>query len=220
MADVSDLSHDDQVALWAGRVVRKEAEIESMLRTIYYELAGQGLSWAIVPEAFAAVSRDVRTMLKAADIPDDYRDDCLAVLDKLGEAHRKRNRIVHDQWVQQSPGSFTSAPKGVSGGTPKAEVVWDVSEFEDCFMELRFLFAQISGIHWSLNCYIGDVRDLWQDMLPGNREAIAGRIKMITDNTWEFTDPTFIAEEKERQRVRAEEFTSRFKHLLPPEEQG
>ena len=72
LIEYTDLPEKDQVALWAGRVVRKEAQIESMLRTIYYELCGRGLSWAVVPTNFAPLSQAVRTMLKASpSLPDD-----------------------------------------------------------------------------------------------------------------------------------------------------
>lgn len=213
MTEISDLSHEDQVALWAGRVVRREAQIESMLRTLYYQLSGEGLSWAVVPEQFAAVSRDVRKMLKAADVDADYLGDCLAALDRLGVAHSLRNRIVHDQWVQQDPGSFVSAPKGVSGPSTKPDVVWDVSEFERCYTELTFCFAQISGMFWSLACFVGDHRDIWREMLPSNRESLAGRIKITGEGTWEFTDPVFIAEEHQRSAARLAEFQTRVEHL-------
>lgn len=209
MTNVSDLSHEDQVALWAGRVVRKEAEIESMLRTIYYELSGEGLSWAVVPESFAAVMRDVRTMLKASQIDKEYVADCLGALDRLGLAHQARNRVVHDQWVQQDPGTFISAAKGVSGPVSKPEVKWDVSEFERCFLELRFCFAQVSGIYWSLYCYVGNHRDMWAAMLPANREAIAGRITMTSDSSWEFTDAAFNEQERKRHAEAVAEFSKR-----------
>ncbi len=204
MTDISELSHEDQVSLWAGRVVRKEAEIESTLRTIYYWLSGQGLSWAVVPEMFAKVSKDVRNMLKASAIDPEYVSDCLAALDRLDKAHVVRNRVVHDQWVQQNPGTFLSAQKGVGGPNSKPEVRWNVAEFEQCFAELQFCGVQIGGIFWSLPCYVGDNRDMWRDLLPMNREILAGRFKITSDNTQEFTDPVFNAQERRRMEERSE----------------
>ena len=141
LTEYEGMPHKDQIALWTGRVVRKEAQIESMLRTVYYELSGRGLSWAVVPPNFTPLYEAVRTMLKASpSLPDDYVKDCLAVLDRLKLAHQGRNRVVHDQWVEsdQSPGTFVSAQKGVSDGS-KPEIVWDVPEFKKVYEELRFL---------------------------------------------------------------------------------
>jgi hypothetical protein len=212
------LSHPDQVALWAGRIVRKEAQIESMLRVVFYELSGRGLSWAVVPQNFAPLSRDIRTMLKVAQIEDPtYLADCLAALDRLNKAHEVRNRIVHDQWVEhaENPGSFVNAPKGVTDGS-KAEVVWDVSEFERCYRELRFCSAMISGLHWSISCYVGDRRDFFQHMLGSNREALAGRIEMTGENSWNFTDQEFARKLNEEMKRTGEEMRARFQVEFGP----
>lgn len=190
------LPHRDQVALWAGRIVRKEAQIESMLRTIYYELSGRGLSWAVVPQNFAPLSRDIRNMLKAASLEADYLADCLRALDRLDAAHRIRNRVVHDQWVEhpEAPGQFLKAAKGVTGLDTKPEVVWEVGEFETCYRELRFCSVMISGLYWSIGCYVGDHQEFFRDMLPSNRETLAGRINLTGENHWTFTDPEFAEE--------------------------
>ncbi|MCU1471349.1 MAG: hypothetical protein JWQ39_2498 [Glaciihabitans sp.] len=218
MTDISDLTHTDQVALWAGRVVRKEAQIESMLRTLYCQLAsngGGGFSWAVVPDGFGVVHRDVKKMLKATGIDQDYLDDCIAALDRLWNAHVLRNRVVHDQWVEQDAGQFVSAAKGVGGPTNKPELIWDVDRFEACYRELEFCFAQVSGIYWSLLCFVGPQQDMWRDLLPMNREAIAGRIKLTSEFTWEATDTAFNAEERSRSEARAADFLKR--HPLLPE---
>jgi hypothetical protein len=205
------LSHRDQVALWAGRIVRKEAQIESMLRTVYYELSGSGLSWAVVPQNFAPLSRDIRTMLKAASLDADYLADCLKALDRLDAAHLIRNRVVHDQWVEhaEAPGQFVNAAKGVSGPTTKPEVVWQVGEFEKCYRELRFCYAMISGMYWSIGCYIGDRHEFFRDMLPSNRETLAGRINLTGENHWTFTDPQFAEELRAEMQRRGAELQQR-----------
>ena len=192
MTEIDELTHDDQVALWAGRVVRKEAEIESMLRMVYSHLCGDGLSHLVVPNNFQPLLVAVRTMIKAVDVPEDYRADCLAALQRLGQAHEQRNRVVHDQWVMTAPGSFTSAEKGYARGD-KPEVVWDISDFEKVFLELRFCFAQIVGLYWSMHSYVGEHRELFAGNLQSNRESLAGRIALTSDNSWTFTDPDFIA---------------------------
>lgn len=211
MTDIADLSHDDQVALWAGRVVRKEAEIESMLRSIYYQLCGGGMSWVVVPQQFAAITKGIRNMLKASTIDEDYKADCYGALNRLGLAHEMRNRVVHDQWVMREPGRFTSAAKGVTDGT-KPEEVWDLGEFERCFMELRFCYAMISGMYWSIGSVL-DGGHLFKKTLPRNREAIAGRIRMTSDTSWEFTDPTFTVVELERIRREQEAFDAEMVRL-------
>jgi len=200
------LSHQDQVALWAGRIVRKEAQIESMLRVVYYELAGGGLSWAVVPQNFAPLVRDIRTMLKAANLEDPtYLVDALAALERLTRVHELRNRVVHDQWVAHAdvPGRFVNAPKGVTDGS-KPEVTWDLSEFESCYRELRFCAAMVSGLHWSISCFVGDRQDFFRSMLGSNREALAGRIELTDENSWTFTDAEFgrkLQEELRRSSV-------------------
>lgn len=197
LVEYEGMPHKDQVALWAGRIVRKEAQIESMLRTVYYELCGRGLSWAVVPTNFAPLCEAVRTMLKASpSLPTDYVADCLAVLDRLKSAHQGRNRVVHDQWVEhdQSPGQFVSAAKGVTDGS-KPEVVWDVPEFKKIYLDLRLLYAMVAGMFWSIGSMLSvDERDMFTNMLPANREALTGRIELTGESTWIFTDPIFVEE--------------------------
>lgn len=210
LTEYPDMPHKDQVALWAGRVVRKEAQIESMLRTVYYELSGGGLSWAVVPTNFAPLTEAVRKMLKVSpSLPQDYVADCLDVLDKLKAAHEGRNRVVHDQWVEhdQSPGSFVSAAKGVTDGS-KPEIVWDVPEFKKVYVELRFLYARVAGMFWSIGSMAAE-RDMFTDMLPANRESLAGRIELTGETTWNFTDAEFIAENKARMEKRSAEMRHR-----------
>lgn len=193
LIDYDHLPHKDQVALWAGRIVRKEAQIESMLRTVYYDLCGRGLSWAVVPTNFAPLCESIRTMLKAApSLTSDYVADCLALLDRLNLAHRGRNRVVHDQWVEHdhSPGQFVSAPKGVTDGT-KPEVTWDVAEFKRVYVELRFLFAMASGMYWTVGPMVNGDRSFGA-MVASNREALAGRIVLIGETNWNFTRPEFL----------------------------
>ncbi|CAN5218482.1 hypothetical protein BH11ACT4_BH11ACT4_02670 [soil metagenome] len=216
LIEYTDLPQKDQVALWAGRVVRKEAQIESMLRTIYYELCGRGLSWAVVPTNFAPLMEAVRTMLKASpSLPEDYVADCLAVLDKLKLAHQSRNRVVHDQWVEhdQSPGTFVSAAKGVTDGS-KPEITWDLPEFRKVYIELRFLYAQVAGIFWSIGSILTeDERDMFTDMLPSNREGIAGRIDLTGETTWTFTDPKFVERLNAEYEKRSEAFKKRWAEM-------
>jgi hypothetical protein len=210
----------DQVALWAGRIVRKEARIESMLQTIHYELSGGGLSYAIVPQRFGGLLDDVCKMLKALQIDDaTYVEDCLAALGRLRVAHTARNRIVHDQWVlrQEAPGQFAAvkAPKGVVGPAVVPQVKWDLAEFRDCYERLRVCSAEISGIYWSIGSFVGDRPDIWRDMLPSNRETIAGRFRLTGEDHWEFTEQTFVAQLSEQMQREAERLRARLAQHLP-----
>jgi hypothetical protein len=210
----------DQVALWAGRILRKEAQIESMLRMIYYELSGGGLSYVVVPALFGRLLDDVVKMLKAAQIDDaTYVSDSLAALTRLKAAHQVRNRVVHDQWVERqvAPGQFVmvNAPKGMSGPSAQPEVQWDVGEFRQCYEELRFCAVMVSGIFWSVGCFVGERRDIWRDMLPSNREAIAGRFTLTGENQWQLNDESFVARDDENMRRRAEELRARMADFFP-----
>jgi len=204
----------DQVALWAGRILRKEAQIESMLRMIHYELSGGGLSHVVVPPLFGRLLDDVVKMLKAAQIDDaTYVSDSLAALRRLRAAHQQRNRVVHDQWVERqiAPGQFVmvNAPKGVSAPGTEAEVEWGVSEFRRCYEELRFCAVMVSGLFWSIGTFVGERRDIWRGMLPQNRETIAGRFTLSGENQWQFNDESFVAQINENMRRQADAFRAR-----------
>jgi len=72
----------------------------------------------------------------------------------------------------------------------KPELVWGVLEFKKVYIELRFLYAMVAGMFWSIGSMLTE-RDIFSDMLPANREAMAGRIELTGESTWIFTDPAF-----------------------------
>lgn len=210
----------DQVALWAGRILRKEAQIESMLQMIHHELSGGGLSYAVVPSLFGRLLDDVIKMLKAAQIDDGtYVPDVLAALVRLKAAHERRNRVVHDQWIERqvAPGEFmmVNTPKGLSAPRKQPEAQWEVGEFQQSYEELRFCAVMVSGIYWSIRSFIGEHPDIWRDMLPSNREAIGGRFTLTGESHWQFNDESFVAQLNESMRRQAEEFRARMAQHFP-----
>jgi len=217
-SDLLDFSESlpvrDQVALWAGRILRKEAQIESMLRMVHYQLSGGGLSHVVVPPLFGRLLDDVVTMFKAAQIDDaTYVSDSLAALSRLRAAHQQRNRVVHDQWIERqvAPGQFVmvKTAKGVSGPGAEPDVEWGVSEFRRCYEELRFCAVMVSGLFWSIGTFVGERRDIRRDMLPQNRETLAGRFTLTGENQWQFNDESFVAQINEEMRRQAEAFRAR-----------
>ncbi|PKQ17702.1 MAG: hypothetical protein CVT68_07155 [Actinobacteria bacterium HGW-Actinobacteria-8] len=205
----------EQVALWAGRILRKEAQIESMLQMIHCELSGGGK----VPRVFERLCAGIVEMLPASQIADaSYVDDCLETLDRLRQAHAVRNRVVHDQWVmrQDAPGEYVAVTvsKGITESA-SAEVRWALPAFRECYEELRICSVMVSGIFWSIGSFVGEHSELSRDMLPQNREAIAGRVKLQGENHWEFTDPAFVAQLTERMERQAEKLRQQMTEHLP-----
>lgn len=226
-SDLEDFAHvllpRDQVALWAGRIVSKEAQIESMLQSIYCHLRDVGLNRRVMPRAFGPLLDDIREMLMRSDIEDaTYIADCVAALDRLKEAHLLRNAVVHEQWVmrQEAPGEYVAVnvPKGIPVAAP-ADVTWALHEFRQCYEELRFCAVMISGVFWSIGAFVGESDEMWRYMVPSNREEIAGRIALQGENHWEFTDQAFATRLREEMNRKGEEFrrevAEQFGHSSP-----
>lgn len=89
-----------------GEVVRNDVFVETESRVLWAELVAADVASGNAPTAFGRLLPLVRKAMGNERTPAPFRDVALPVLQAVQDAHRERNRLVHDQWVQSpwSPG--------------------------------------------------------------------------------------------------------------------
>jgi len=84
-----------------GEVVRNDVAVESETRILAWELARLHVDSGIEePERdFGRLIKQVRRGLNNPGVPAPFREIALRTIEASARAHRRRNLLVHDQWV-------------------------------------------------------------------------------------------------------------------------
>jgi hypothetical protein len=190
MKHLDELTTDDLAALWIGRICQLDVQNEIALRAAYERLAGlDGLAWAQAPVMLRPLAHGCRQMLKSSEWDDDLVADCLAGIDQIEAAHRRRNRAVHDSWARIDPTNPDAFVKMEMGLRPaKEKTIWYLKDFEACHQRLQ-VASIIAG---SLNMIVADRLEPYLEEFSrlSAREYLRGRFILHEDgSTVTLTDP-------------------------------
>jgi hypothetical protein len=189
MANIGNLSHDDQVSYWIGRVSRMDTAIEMVLHLIYARLLGDGAAWAVVPRMVGPKLEGIKKLLKASKMNESLRDQMLSACRHIKLAHDQRNNAIHKNWIVEFLGSpdeyiASSAPGGPMD--PTAELKWDVAQFEAVHEQLAYARVVCLAFWW-LSTPEGP-EDYSEDTRIGLIEQLNGRFRLTGEGQISYTD--------------------------------
>lgn len=83
-----------------GEVVRNDVFVETETRVLWAELVAAGVASGNLMTNFGRLLPLVRKAMMDERTPTSFREVAVPVVQAVQDAHRERNRLVHDQWVQ------------------------------------------------------------------------------------------------------------------------
>lgn len=117
-----------------GEVVRNDVFVETETRALWRELTASGVSSGSFTIALGRLLPLVRKAMMDERTPIAFREVALPVVQAVQNAHRERNRLVHDQWVQSpwSPGEVRALRR------PEQRQVSELRELSERLLELTW----------------------------------------------------------------------------------
>ncbi|MBP3977855.1 hypothetical protein [Microbacterium sp. BLY] len=117
-----------------GEVVRNDVFVETETRVLWAEMATAGVASGNSATAFGRLLPLVRKAVMDERTPTPFREVAVPVVQAVQEAHRERNSLVHDQWVQSpwSPGEVRALRR------PERRQLSELREVADRLLELTW----------------------------------------------------------------------------------
>jgi hypothetical protein len=190
-----DLSLDDQLSLWTGRIVRAEVRLESWLQATFDTLDSPGVGGSKPPKMLINTVKKLQQLIDDADLADDIRLDCLQVLAEVQRIHEdERNGIVHGWWVVSTDGERVATRQPLGVGPHSEEPTYKtVDEFAKTHASLEELVVRATGMDFTLSNILQDPWLAPRDSLL-MREYLAGRFEIDNAGQPQITNQAAIDE--------------------------
>ncbi|MFJ4255168.1 hypothetical protein [Microbacterium sp. NPDC090003] len=125
-----------------GEVVRNDVFVETETRVLWTELIAAGVASGSFMTNFGRLLPLVRKAVRDEHTPTPFREVALPVVQAVQEAHRERNRLVHDQWVQSpwSPGEVRALRR------PERRQLSELRKLAESLLELTWRMRGLAVI--------------------------------------------------------------------------
>ena len=119
-----------------GEVVRNDVFVETETRVLWQTLSTAGVAPGSLQRDYGRLLPAVRKAMRSPIIPSSLRDIAVPVVQAALDAHRERNALVHDQWIEVpwSPGEVRALRR------PQRRQL----------AELQTLSAQLLNLTWQM----------------------------------------------------------------------
>jgi hypothetical protein len=143
---IKQLPEADQLYWLIGRVCQLDVNLEMALRHVYITLVSPSLAVFLVPSDISRMVTDCKRMLSKAMLDPDVIREGTVALEASSAAHRERNRLVHDRWIEaEIPEAWS--PVGRSFSKPRVNQQYGpvpFSELAACLTNLGRSLIQVS----------------------------------------------------------------------------
>jgi hypothetical protein len=153
------LSEDQRASFWIGCIVREGVALEDRLRWLWERLRDDPPPrfWGgMFPGVVATVASPPSEILA------ETVSLATRVLDQADAAHKERNRVAHDNWVQQEPDEPTRFDREREGETLIADSNPNTRHTED----FRVVYEVVARAAFSLEAIVSLVNDDRHAALP------------------------------------------------------
>lgn len=186
-AQVSHLSLDDQLTFALGSIVRDDSLAEGEAKALFVALRPSG-STQTMQRDFARVLGDCRQLTQTIGLPRFLHELTFEVIEEAADAHRLRNALAHDRWVQTPDSSeatwYSNPLSHLKGPHPDQRTL---SEFTECSRVLRRAVWRLRALWIVVPAWLGKRDELehiegqrrwWMAMARGADRLENGNLNM------------------------------------------